>query len=128
MSTFTKALVAVVLVFYGLALSHCRIELLPGFQFLSCCEHEDTAPHQDSDCQQDACSVVESGFYKTTDHDEAAPAPLLVVGYESPTDSGRISSDDAQVELCSSPPLELPRIWQFCFRAALPPRAPSCLS
>lgn len=116
------------LVCYGLAMAHCRLELLPGFQFLSCCEHQDTAPHQDDDCQQDACSVVESGFCKTSDHDEVVPVPLFMLCYELSVVETENAAGNTSAEVRSSAPPELSRNWQFSFRTALPPRAPSPLA
>lgn len=128
MSKLLKAVAAAMLVLYGLALSHCALEQFSGLEFLSCCEHQDAAPHHDNECARDACSVVESGFYKTTDHDEVAPVPLfvltsLVLSLESEPASATRNS-----KLFTSAPPELPRLWQFCLRTALPPRAPSIAS
>lgn len=118
----------VVLVFWGLAYSHCDLEQVPGLEFLSCCQHPDTAPHQDNDCQQDACSVVESGFYKVDEQQASAPIPFLAVSYLLPKTELAVSNHFAGIEAPSPVPPELPHGWQFLFRAALLPRAPSSVS
>ena len=118
----------VMLVLYGLALSHCSLEQFPGFEFLACCDHQNTAPHQDKDCEQDACSVVESGFYKISDHDDVVTAPLFLLSkfvLEVPTGTPNEASN---FTIYAPAPAELRHTWQFCFRTALPPRAPSSAS
>lgn len=113
------------LVLYGLALSHCTLEQVPGFAFLACCDHQDSVPHQDNDCEQDACSVVESGFYKISDPDDVAPAPLFLLSNVLLELQSRALGEPSNATICVPAPAELPRTWQFGFRAALPPRAPS---
>jgi len=111
------------------ATNHCKLEEIPGLSFLACCDHS-AAPHQDSDCDTDGCAQVEDGLYKTEDSNVAAQAPLLVL---------TVCLDEIIAEtLAALPPLranfstvalpELPVTWQFSFRTALPPRAPSFAS
>jgi hypothetical protein len=105
---------------------HCQLEQLPGLEFLSCCSHEDIVPHEDDDCEGDACAVVESGFYKTEERQASLPAPEFeVLEFAAPPTNLVLTSTDADGPLCSTVPPELPHTWQFIFRAALPPRAPS---
>jgi hypothetical protein len=108
---------------------HCQLEQMPGLDFLSCCDHEDTtAPHQDDDCEGDACAVVESGLYKSEERQISLPAPdlapTMLLHSPSPTP---VSSFVPQRDAGTAPP-ELCRLWQFSSRAALPPRAPSVVS
>jgi hypothetical protein len=127
-SKLLRALTVAMLVLYGLALSHCTLEQLPGFAFLACCDHQDSAPHQDNACEQDACSVVESGFYKISDHDDVAPAPLLLLSNVPLELQSSALDEPSNATICAPAPAELPHTWQFCFRTALPPRAPSFAS
>lgn len=112
------------LALWGLATSHCSLEQLPGLEFLACCPPPDKAPHQDNDCEQDGCSSVESGFYKVEAQTAFAPAPRLVVSFILSLWEAQASSVPPSPTLLSSSPPELPRVWQFSFRTALPPRAP----
>ncbi len=122
----TKIIAPTLLFFWVLASAHCELEQLPGLKFLVCCEHADNAaPHQDNDCQEDACSVVESGFYKIDDNQVSTSAPLLVLSYLLPGIESRAPAVPMGFACPLSAPPELPRIWQFSFRTALPPRAPS---
>jgi hypothetical protein len=109
---------------------HCQLEQLPGLEFLSCCDHEDTtAPHQDDDCEGDACAVIESGLYKFEDQQASAPAPDF-----GALEFAAFPSDQALIPAVvggpvgSTAPPEFSRIWQFTSRTALPPRAPSLAS
>ena len=110
------------------ATNHCRLEQILSLAFLTCSDHEDTGPHQDSDCDNDGCALVESGFYKTEDGNIDPVLPL----------SGAVFVPELVPPTEQSPPLfvnfstvaspELPGTWQFSFRTALPPRAPSLVS
>jgi len=109
---------------------HCQLEQLPGLEFLSCCDHEDTtAPHQDDDCEGDACAVVESGLYKIEERQATLPAPDLeafdVAALLSAPD---LTSAGAGYPVCGTAPPELLKSWQFSLRTALAPRAPSLVS
>jgi hypothetical protein len=105
---------------------HCQLEELPGLQFLTCCDHETEAPHQDDDCQTDFCAMVEGGLYKTNGSKvTAAPMAARLID-----DFALAASTDAQAPGRRGLPAtanlaELSVTWQFSYRAALPPRAPS---
>lgn len=107
---------------------HCRLESLPGFDFLTCCTHTDadqSTSHHEGDCQTDGCATVEAGLYKHEDLDNTPVKPMVAVSLlpvlleelqaRVPTSTGIRSP--APPELCCN--------WQFSYRAALPPRAPS---
>jgi hypothetical protein len=110
------------------ATAHCLLETIPGLSFLRCCNHSDAAPHQDSDCQSDGCVVVESGAYRIEDNPSFA-VPVLAVVPPSFTDLLLPEPQAAPPlpAIVPSPP-ELSARWQFFFRTALPPRAPSDLA
>jgi hypothetical protein len=120
--TLTLLLVAL----WPLVTSHCSLEQMPGLQFLTCADEAAAIPHQQNDCETDSCASVESGFYKTEEGRQVVPAPPLVASAiltailresAQPVTASRIVLDSA--------PPELPKVWQFSFRTALPPRAPS---
>lgn len=128
-----KTLIALaVLALWLPATNHCRLELIPALQqFLTCCVHEDSsAPHEDSDCETDNCEAVEHGLYKTEKSQVTAPAPLLLLVVDVPELAPAERTVARPVDLArpAAPPPELSRVWQFSFRAAAPPRAPSLLS
>jgi hypothetical protein len=102
---------------------HCKLEVLPGFEFLSCCTHADTTPHHEQDCDEDACSEVESGLYFVAslpvwvcapDVEASLPQTILVVPEPDPVEAVVIHGP--------APP---DKGWQFAQRVALLPRAPS---
>jgi hypothetical protein len=115
---------------WPLATSHCNLEQLASLEFLACADATTTtSPHQDNDCETDSCASVESGFYKTEDGQQVVPTPPLIpsafltaimLEAAQPTASQSIILDSA--------PPGLPQHWQFSFRTALPPRAPSFVS
>lgn len=113
--------------------SHCRLEVLPGMGFLSCCQHSETGQspaHHDDDCAGDGCSAIESGFYKLENSEVAPIRPLLplLAALTVAPDPGAPNAPAAEILIASSPPEADPRPWQFSQRAASPPRAPSIAS
>src|SRR5438046_1062407 len=108
--------------------SHCDLEHLPGMEFLACCAHVDTAPHQHRDCETDLCASVESGFYKTEERAVDVSAALTSAIIPALLLSVRAEDSSSSAIVASSVPDELPQRWQFAFRAAAPPRAPSFVS
>lgn len=108
---------------------HCQLEELPGLQFLACCDHGETAPHQDDDCRTDSCAMVEGGLYKTNNSKvTAAPMVSRLVVNPVVTLSANPLSTGLRSHLASDKSPELPVTWQFSRRTALPPRAPSFVS
>jgi hypothetical protein len=111
---------------------HCRLEILPGFEFLSCCQHptaEKTPTHHEKDCEDDGCASFEFGFYKLAKPQQAPLKPLLLlVAWLVPLPYNCPAGDSAYAVRASSTPPDLPRLWQFYQRTALPPRAPSIVS
>ena len=111
---------------------HCRLEVVPGFEFLSCCQHsesEKSPAHHEKDCTDDGCAAVEFGFYKLEKLQDAPVVPLLafVTGLSPLPEPDLPNAFHQSVSISSSPP-ELPKVWRFSQRTALPPRAPSFVS
>jgi hypothetical protein len=124
-SKLTKAMALVVLVLWGLAVMHCKLEALPGFGFLKSCCFADSAPSSPKNCESDGCGAVEDGGYRAEEQNAAAPQPLLFLVLNS-----RVMEEPSPETLVvrfseSHAPPELSQFWQFSYRAALPPRAPS---
>jgi hypothetical protein len=106
---------------------HCQLEAVSLLKFLACCDHEESAaPHQDDDCDTDACAVVESGDYKTPEPQLFVSPPALASlrMMESIFDAADADSQ----RIAARPVPEAVRPWQFTFRTALLPRAPSFVS
>jgi hypothetical protein len=122
-----KATAGLALVFYILASMHCMLESVPGFDFLkSCCfVEQDSGARQD--CETDEC-VVESGNYRAEDPTVLVPQPFFMLVLFSPLFEEPLSDPQLVSFVPSQPPPELPRIWQFSHRTALPARAPSVAS
>ena len=122
-----------VLAFWLPVTNHCRLELIPGLEFIACCAHseeEQSSAHHENECAEDLCAQVEEGLYKTESSRVIVEAPaagdlgFLPVPLElSPSPEQACSLS----RLGTSPP-EISRTWQFSFRAAAPPRAPSLVS
>ncbi len=129
MTWITKSVAVLALALWVPATMHCTLETMPGFSFLQWCCGGDDLRQPDNDCNQDSCSAVESGFYKIEENPMVGAGLALLIEFagwewvaEPPTNSVR------HLAAVSSAPPELPRLWQFSHRTALPPRAPSLVA
>lgn len=126
MSPLLRMFAWVVLAVWVPATAHCQVEQLAGPGFLSCCVHPDTAPHQDDDCRQDECSVVESGLYRIENQTPfvAPPTPILLPAVSTAQIAVSVPVRRAGPASGLLPGCPV-KAWQFCQRAAAPPRAPT---
>jgi hypothetical protein len=123
-----KILALVLVAVWSLAANHCKLEQLSGFQFLKCSESAAAASHPEDNCDQDGCASAESSFYKTENRKLTATAPLsaqTALALILPA-AGRLAVEKNHAS--GTAPPELPKCWQFVFRTASPPRAPSSVS
>lgn len=125
-----RSIVSLLLVAVWLpAISHCKLEVLPGFSFLVCGDQADDAPHQDNDCDSDGCAQFEDGLYKTEDAQDLASVPVFVPADFLGLALERVSwPSPGLLDFPATGPPELPVTWQFSRRTALPVRAPSLTS
>jgi hypothetical protein len=124
-SKLARYLVLMVLALWGLASMHCRLEALPGLEFLQSCCFAEASSQAPSDCESDGCSEVENARYCAGDRTAAAPPPLLIPALPSGVVEAPLPACEPHPFVASKPPPELPRSWQFSWRAALAPRAPA---
>jgi len=127
--TFKKTVLTLMLVaLWATASNHCRLEQFSCFDFLVCCDHDEAAPHQDTDCDTDGCSF-ETQLYKTESRQVSVAAPaFLFAAFLLAEEPGLSASPSVKNTLPDAAPMELPRVWQFYHRTALPPRAPTLLA
>ena len=101
--------------------SHCAWENFASLQIFQCA----TEAGQDADCEGDGCAQIESVSYRVADTQTSVPFPPVTVWL-------RLSLLDLlpqpQPWSVTAAPAEIPIGWQFFFRTALPPRAPSPVS
>ena len=115
------------LVLYGLASMHCVLESVPGFDFLKTCCFVDTGASSPKNCESDQC-VVENGDYRAEEQSVSAAQPLLLLALLSPAIEVSLPESHVASLVASESPPELPKVWQFSHRTALPARAPSIVS
>lgn len=123
---FLKTVVTLLmLAVWPVASLHCKLETLPGLEFLRCEVEENGAKN----CQVDGCQTIEEASFKAPDSQNFIPAPV-----ELP-DVARIlrlvedaSREGLPLVFLDRIPPELPSGWLFTLRAAQPPRAPSFVS
>lgn len=126
MSLFRKILIYLGVLLWLPLSGHCQLETIPGLEWLACCDHPDTAPHEDEDCSTDACATLEDGLFRSEIEAPDVSRPNL----ESVALLAKVCNLPARVSnpaVAPSPP-ERRASWQFLSRSALPIRAPSIAS
>ena len=126
-SRLTKIVAMLALVLYGQASMHCILEGLPGLEFLKTCCFVDSGAANSKDCESDEC-VVENENYRTEEQSVSAPQPLLLLALLSSVFEVPLPKPEVAPLFASESPPELPKVWQFSQRTALPHRAPSIAS
>ncbi len=123
-----KTIVAVVLLALWVPItSHCLLERVSGLPFLACASDDATKGNCDDDA--DGCQTVESASYRTEDSQPVVADFTFAIALLAPAVSfASPPLKDSAVALFAEPPSDLPSAWQFTFRTALPPRAPSFAS
>ena len=118
-----------VLALWATCTLRCELEVLAGSAAMSCCdeagEESNQAPAQLQHC---ICSFVQSGGFIVERSNVPIPLPSDALFIPTaPPQAGVSLSALAPADLIFSPP-ELAKSWQFSYRAAAPPRAPSFVS
>ncbi len=111
------------LTLWSLASNHCKLETFPGLSFLECSSETATETH----CDDNECKTVESGFYKKEDNQKLLATVIAADLTEVILVSAKPEIETASIHPAAAPP-ELPQRWQFVFRTASTPRAPSFAS
>ncbi len=106
------------------ATNHCRLESIPGLEFLRCASDTEA----NSNCDGDGCDVVEKGFYKSEESKAVAVAPLFVEAVFLLSTAEQIVPPPLIANFSTFASPELPGTWQFSLRTALLPRASSLVS
>lgn len=105
---------------------HCQLARL-GFtsEPSSCCD-EHSCSNSSCDCQSDVCKSIEAGHYDLSKGSISVPLEAQVwIKTSGTADWWPDLKPAASSPVTTGDPPELPRIWQFVFRAAPSPRAPS---
>jgi hypothetical protein len=102
---------------------HCQLETIPGLEFLQCASDSS----QQTDCDGDSCCAVEKSHYKAEENSLTLSLPEVLFTPCLPV-LATITTLPERGDVPTTAPPELPRCWQFVFRTASPPRAPSFAS
>jgi hypothetical protein len=107
------------------ASAHCQFETVNGLEFLQC----DPFAQSQGACDGNVCCQVEKSQYKTDQASVSVPSPgLLPLLFVVFAGSNHTEPEQITADSFNSLPPELPQCWQFVFRMASPPRAPSFAS
>ena len=110
---------------WPLMASHCLLESLPSLSFLECVSDSPS----EAGCDDDACSTVESGYYKTEDNQTFLATMFVWINFcpvELLLPPLLPTAEVSSLETAAPPEFSASR--QFVFRTASPPRAPSFAS
>jgi len=124
-----KAMIALLLaMLYLPATAHCLLEQaawLPAGG--GCCEESPTADSSEtSSCPDGCCPLEDTGYPRAFGGSSTAfLASIQLYELAALVD---FTPKQALAVLPQPSPPDLPKAWQFAFRAALPPRAPSFVS
>lgn len=130
--TIRITMVSLVALTWVLLTSHCKIEAMPGFEFLRCATdiHAPAESESGGDpCKDTGCCAIESAQYHAPRQQELAPVVVLAI--VPPDNFGVVEQSlpkEVSLGILTSAPPELPTSWQFSLRTALPVRAPSLAS
>lgn len=123
----TMLIVALALLWVPL-MSHCKLESIPGFEFLHCASDAQGSPANPGHCGAGCCSV-ESAKYQAPRNQETTPVVVVVIlPCDLLSDLAQSLPPEVSLGILTAAPPELPTSWQFTSRTALPPRAPSLAS
>ena len=115
-----------VLALWAACTLRCDIEILAQSAAMSCCDEAgDESKSTPTQPEQCVCSFLQSGGFIS--EKSGIPMPLPQVALVIPAAQTTSLSTAAPYELICPPP-ELAKNWQFSYRAAAPPRAPSFVS
>jgi hypothetical protein len=109
--------------------AHCQIESIAELELLNCQSAGETPAPGCSHCDDSSCCAWESAQYHLPQNQ--TPTLVLILELVLPVVSSALDDNvpaRAGVSLLTAAPPEIPKTWQFSFRAALPVRAPAFAS
>ena len=116
----------VILALWMPATSLCLAECAGLIERGDCCPDESSGK---ADAAAHPCCFLASGHYKSHDYRPLMIAPIDLATAQVPFLISSAAPSERLAAIWPSPsPPDLPVTWQFSFRAALPPRAPSLAS
>jgi len=108
---------------------HCRLESVPGFEFLACLTESNCHGEQSSQPDAAGCCSVEKSEYKSSQLRVTLPSPdLLPISSVPLLDLANTLPAEVSIGILTAAPPGLTKSWQFSSRTALPVRAPSLVS
>ena len=121
-------MIAVLLaIVYLPAMAHCTLEQAGWFPLGDgCCEQSSASGGSENTSCADGCCLLEGGDFFNNTKGVATVLPLAVSAYLVVA-LDTLAKPAPSLPPESSPP-EFLNVWQFAYRTALPPRAPSFVS
>jgi hypothetical protein len=105
--------------------SHCTWENISDLALFKCADDTEQHSEPKSDCADDGCAQLETATYRSSDAQPDVAPPAFLALFQLLTLT--VPASEACIAAVTSP-AEILSGWQFTFRTALPPRAPSLVS
>jgi hypothetical protein len=124
--TIRILMVSLLALSWVLSISHCRIEAVPGWEFLRCAAAAPMSDKGGDPCDDAGCCLLESAQFHAPRQQEASQ--VVIVGVQAGPALDLVDESVPVKDTLGLPteaPPELSGSWRFQTRAALPPRAPS---
>jgi hypothetical protein len=127
--TIRIAMVSLLAIAWVLLTSHCRIEAVPGFEFLSCANETLPSSTGGDPCDDAGCCSLESAQFHAPRQQEETPLSIFALKPCQASDVVEAPSfSEITLVIPIGPPPEASTCWRFHSRTALPPRPPSFVS
>jgi hypothetical protein len=107
---------------------HCQLAGFKSCSEMSICSENHCGCSGSGECPSDACKIIESGNYFLKKILLSAPTVSFAwIGTIEPMVGRRSLAPVATLNAATGAPPGWDRVWQFVFRAAAAPRAPSAV-
>jgi hypothetical protein len=109
--------------------AHCRLESIPGLEFLACLTESNCHGQQGSNRGDAGCCSAEKSQYTTEQLRVTLPSPdWLPISSAPLLDLANVLPAEVSIGILTAGPPKLTVSWQFSSRTALLARAPSLAS
>lgn len=121
----SRALSMLLLSVWAVASMHCKLEALPGWEFLRFCHAEESPADHATGCAEDACAEIEDGNYRPEEPISPVPAPEFAAALIFLPRLLALPAPSRPPRPIAGSPPHLLASRHFADRSAPSPRAPS---
>jgi hypothetical protein len=127
MNRLNRVTSLIVMALWLSCLVHCGTAKLMGAGLIACCGEVSNDGGETPVSGHCVCDLTKTGVFLATEHPVALPPAAGIEVFKLFSSLEVRPLENLPAQIISSPP-DLPACWQFVFRTASPPRAPSFVS